>query len=487
MSSQNAIKQRFAPSLFYQDKFYRLSKRLSSRLEILESHAKAANTVPLDIYILRKLVGKYRYLTQNYGRLDVVSLMDRADSWFKEASQFIRLYASSADHCQAIFDFYAPRSSVQSGADRVFWHCVKAKARKQANSQFMFRLVQEAYLRKSQGWYPIFNTLTVDSRYMDIVFEKGSRIWRNHIRKIERAVRSEAFGSSRANPEEQVISYFAVVERGSATQRLHIHYLLWVKTLPLSWSDPNQRHSVSASGGEGTPILREIQQVKQFWSYGFSSPIAVRSGADDPYARIGWKWPVARDPQGNYSALKTSDIQAICYYVVKYITKDFNPDTNSGGKLWRVRQNRTHGLIQIRAILKVIKSKHLFQFLQRVRIPIQFLGRWIPSKLIKWQSMKILLSRMRRFHRLIYPMMLKSTPPLCAPSQITRKPRPIPKRANFMIAPRVMTSLEMDGFRILGVLVSKAELLFGWTTKKQLRVAGISRLYNVGKPLSPGR
>ena len=467
-------KTRFAPSLFYQDKHYRLARRLESRLAILKAHSKAANIVPSDLHICRRLVGKYRHLSTNYARLDVVILMDRADSWYKEASHFLRLYDNAAEHCQQVFGFYAPRRSTQSDTDRIFWHCVKAKARKQANSQFMFRLIQEAYLRKSQGWYPIFNTLTVDSRYMDIVFGKGSRVWRNHIRKIERAVRAEVFGSSRSNSQEEVLSYFAVVERGSSTQRLHIHYLMWVKALPRGWSDPNQRFS---PGSVATPSLREIQAVKQFWSYGFSSPIAVRSGADDAYAKAGWKWPVCRDEQGNYSAIKTSDIQAICYYVVKYITKDFNPNTTGGGKLWRTRQNRTHGLIQLRMILRQIQSKHLFQFLQRTRISIQFLGRWLPSKLVKWQAMKILLSRMTRRYRLIYPMMLKSISPLLPPSKITMKMRSIHKHQSSMIFPLAMTLKEMDGFRRLGMLVSKAELLFGWTSKKQLRVTGISRLY----------
>jgi len=94
-------------------------------------------------------------------------------------------------------------------------------------------------------WYVVFNTLTVNKEAYTKVFTKGSKVWQEYVRKCDKFFGVAANGSyskalkARAKGDE-FHNYFAVVEEGGKTGRLHIHVLHFFKTLPDSFSDPNR-------------------------------------------------------------------------------------------------------------------------------------------------------------------------------------------------------------------------------------------------------
>jgi len=445
---------------YFQDRTYQLFRRLENRLRVLYCHAEASGTDPSIFNHLQRLYDYYNSF--QFCRLDITDFMDHRRIMSAELTDLFKEYPDHQSHCEALFGFYAPHRSRKKGVDAIFWHLVAKQARKASNGQAMFRLVCEAFEKRHQGWYPIFNTLTVAPEHLDKVFEKGSRCWRNHIRKVKRAVQIEVYGSVReAQNQPEVLTYFACVERGSETGRLHIHCLMWLKALPAGWRDPNSRFSYTSTHPPA-PALREIQELKEYWNYGFSSPIAVRTSADDPYSKLGWRFPVARDELGNYSAIKTSDIRAICYYVVKYLVKDQDLDLSGGKKLWRLRQTRNHGLNQLKAILNKLTQTQILQLMRLNRIPIQMFDRWIPTRLIKRLMVKVMLSRMkpRRIHLLLMAIKPKAT--LLPPSRCITKMRPLRNQLSSLESIRPMSSKLTAGFKVIGRGVADVESRFNF-------------------------
>ena len=99
------------------------------------------------------------------------------------------------------------------------------------------RLRYEAYQRLKEGWYLIFNTLTVDASNFDLVFSKDSKAWTNYVRLVDRSIGIQIFGSWRNALQARRVgdefhSYYAVCEQGSTTGRLHIHVLHFCRRLP---------------------------------------------------------------------------------------------------------------------------------------------------------------------------------------------------------------------------------------------------------------
>ena len=488
IASKTQSKERFSPSLWYCDGNYRRWKQIQSRLDVLLFHQKLTGISSLEVWTMRLKLSKYqklidRYLahtpvttpgmfnkeTKSY-RLDNKVLIYRTLKYQRYFKDILKAYPNHQSHCESIYRMYIGKTSRMSKSDRVFWHKISANAKKTANTTYLFRMTQEAILGIENGWYPIFNTLTVNTQSIDHVFEKGSRAWIDHIRSIERQVRIKCFGSTRKNSHIEVLSYFAVVEQGSKNGRLHIHYLMWLKALPDGWSDPNQRFSASIQA----PVLREIQEAKQYWSYGFSSPIAVRMSSNDAYSKLGWRYPVSKDLAGNYSAIKATNIGALCNYLLKYLVKD--QSSSKGVKLWRVRQTRTHGLKQLKSILKQSKTKHLLIYLKQKAMPVKLGTLKIPTRLWKYQTMRELLKRMGILRKLIYPMMLRSPKRLKPPSRIMTMTGTDPRQQSFTSSPREENSSVMDAFKAFGSLVSQtAGIALGQSGA--ISVGGISRIY----------
>lgn len=236
-----------------------------------------------------------------------------------------------------------------------------AAARKARENDLRARLTDEVKLAHANGYFFVFNTLTITDSNMEKVFTKKSKIFTNYIRNITRSVGKNLNLDKRQSDKQHntLHRYFAVVEYGTMTGRRHIHILHLLKKLPYDSRDPN--------GTSGAPIKRQIESFRQFWQHGFSTPIAVRYSADDSFSRIGYRWPMEKTSKG-YQPLKKSSIMAVANYVSKYITKQQGTKSwklpNNNLTIWRTRMTRRFGMEWIIQRLQTISTKTLRRALQ---------------------------------------------------------------------------------------------------------------------------
>ena len=209
-----------------------------------------------------------------------------------------------------------------------------AGQQKRAN-QHRFLLMCEIAYRTKQNWFMVFNTLTVDRENHDVVFSKDSRAFYDYVRRFDNAVATATFGSVR-KAEGDYHTYFACVEEGGNTGRLHIHVLHLCRQLPMECDDPNK--------GLPFPRLRELKILSTLWPYGYSSPVMVRYSPRDAYGLAGYRWPI--DPKTG-GALTIGSPLRVASYISKYITKGFN-SCNRDKLLWRVRKTQRLGLNLLR-------------------------------------------------------------------------------------------------------------------------------------------
>lgn len=253
-------------------------------------------------------------------------------------------------------------------------------------AELMRRLAIEIEYRYSQGWYFVFNTLTVDNRHMSVVFPKDGKSgsgWREYIRYCDRFFGVGSFGSfdeaikcRKAGNDFHV--YFAVVEKGSLSGRLHIHVLHMIRDLPSKFSDPNL--------GRAIPNLREISFMKSFWNYGFSTPIAVRFCAQDAFGMKGWRWP-AVSKGGFVAPLVSRSFERLVGYIGKYISKDIDKER---GCIWRTRLSRRLGVNPIQSRIRQLPLKSKMEMLRAPNLLLDLGQSRVPKMLFKRLIMKSL-------------------------------------------------------------------------------------------------
>ncbi len=237
---------------------------------------------------------------------------------------------------------------------------LKSKGAMGRLAEHRWRMIEEIEHRCSSGWYVVFNTLTVDNTNYSEVFAKGSSAWRLYIAAIDRVVGQELYGNVRnsiaARKTNPFHSYFAVVERGGNTGRLHIHVIHCLRTIPESWKkDPNRVN--------GPPIRRQISPMKKFWRFGHSMPIACRFSDCDAFGALGWCWPVRREGDKVIPIASKPPI-AIARYMCKYILKSFSkPDDDEGELRWRTRISGGFGLTRMRETIADLDRLTLWKFL----------------------------------------------------------------------------------------------------------------------------
>ena len=212
-----------------------------------------------------------------------------------------------------------------------------------------WRLEEEMALAAAEGWYVVMDTLTFDRDSYEDFADGCTRRWKNYIQNWRYLVGVQYAGSRSAMrriPATDYLRYACCVEKGDRTGRIHMHCLLFLRVLPVSMQrDPNLGYSV--------PKYRELVGAKQLWPWGFSTPVAVRLGPQDAYARLGWRWPVDRKTG---KEVRYGSPGAVAGYLVKYLLKASNL---TGEYRWRFRMSR--GLGQGR-VMKFIRS-----------IPLRFL------------------------------------------------------------------------------------------------------------------
>jgi hypothetical protein len=250
-------------------------------------------------------------------------------------------------------------------------------------AELMNRLMLEVGQRYEEGWYFVFNTLTVDPwMYSKVFVEKGcegKNYWNEYIRSIDRWFGKAAQGSYRKAQVElrkgnDYHNYFAVVEKGAKSGRLHIHVLHAFKALPVECVDPNL--------GAVVPNRREITAFKSFWNCGHSSPIAVRFGALDAYSKRGWLWPVVISEASKvYEPVEYKGFKVIVNYVSKYMTKSM--EDKEVGCIWRTRVSRRLGKSTIKMVLSEMSLKSKLLILREKKMKLKHNNVMIPRILLR--------------------------------------------------------------------------------------------------------
>ena len=322
-------------------------------------------------------------------RLDILKLIDNI-----EVIYLFKRYPSIKAVRELLGKVLTPRNSRLKDA---IYARLAYQSRQTRAQSVRHRLAVETVSRCNSGWYLIFDTLTVDNSSYASVFSHHSYLLRDYLRTVQRAIARAGFGSFRTaqSSAKNYYSYFAVIESGSRTGRLHFHILHYCRFLPSDWLvDPNPR-----PGG----CRREIMAMKALWKYGLSSPIAVRYSSSDSYGKLGWHYPCKRvgdrivaDEQGNPAR--------VWRYCAKYLTKIYNSptllhkrSTIAGEWPWRVRLSRNLGMQlvdqllmsneRLLAALKGSLSTQLAAVRMTRNLPLP------PKTLLRQRAMKLLLRR----------------------------------------------------------------------------------------------
>jgi hypothetical protein len=235
----------------------------------------------------------------------------------KTVRQAFEAKGTTEEHMRRCFGRYLKPSS--SGMSDVEIELTKRMRQRQAEArtaEIRYRLETELVDCVKEGWFVIFQTLTVAPAYYSEVFKEGSKAWTRYIQRVERAIGQSIYGTQRAAEEarkkgKRFHKYFAVVERGTVGKRLHIHVVHMCQALPEGCKiDPNRNVNVP---------YRACVRNWHFWEYGHQMPIAVRFEAFDAFTRIGWRWPVIKDKSGNYKPREAKPAVALARYVSKYV------------------------------------------------------------------------------------------------------------------------------------------------------------------------
>ncbi len=288
------------------------------------------------------------------------------------------------EHMVKIFGTYArPRRDKDVDIlEQEMLRTLALTSKEQRVRELQTRILLEIIEKNYKGWFTVFNTLTVTNNHMIKVFEKDSRVFEKYILSINYAIKKEAELQDEKDYKKvsEYHSYFAVVEKGGETGRLHFHCLHFIKYCPRDCSDPNYGRSI--------PDHRIIAAFRTYWRWGFSAPIAVRYGAMDNFARAGWRWPVKR-VAARHIPIEFSNPLRMARYMAKYILKS-EKDIFS----WRTRM--THGL-GTKIIVQAVEKMTLKMLEQVMTIGIRehltVMGICLPMGLTRKIAIKSYLRR----------------------------------------------------------------------------------------------
>lgn len=204
-------------------------------------------------------------------------------------------------------------------ASNLYYQMMYDYQKKRSRREQSLLLTAELYQRHNEGWYTVFNTLTVSPECYTTIFPGGNLsdtvYFKRYIQSLKRlATRVTGL------PDNQCFRYWTCGEI-SPNGRLHFHQILMFKDIPDSWKvDPNNR----CNGGN----KREIDALKPYWKFGFSSPCAIRTGVNDVYSRLGWSLPC--NPKTGKIACMS--LERVVNYVTGYLTKNIG-----GNKQWKIQ------------------------------------------------------------------------------------------------------------------------------------------------------
>jgi len=250
--------------------------------------------------------------------------------------------------------------------------------RDQRAGQHNKALAYEIAYRAQQGWFIIFNTLTVAPGNYYAVFGKNSMAFRDYIRDIDRKLAQAAHGTVRnAQKQNDYHTYFAVVEEGAQNGRLHIHVVHLFSHLPAGSEDPNKALPI--------PTRRELNTFKSNWKYGFTSPIMVRFAPNDAWGTAGYRWPYDLKTD---KPLQIRSNQALAGYMAKYITKSYSSNKRST-TLWRVRKSHKLGRPLLAELLSTLTQNQLLAVASHPSLNVRLNNQKIPPAMLRQAALRL--------------------------------------------------------------------------------------------------
>jgi len=375
-------------------------------------------------------------LLRDIKQLDYISTI--CNSQYKHCFRLFKsLPSTTKEHCLLIFGHYIPKKSTFERQEQIMTNFVNRLSKKglatkkqkddliklkfdnQLRKTFLKRqrleclagrksdvkkrLTYEVIHRTTENWALVFNTLTVSEEYINDVFAAKSTHWTDYIRTVDRAVGISIHGSwrqalkARLNGDE-FHTYFAVVERGGKTGRLHIHVIHFMQKIPEGSYDPNR--------GAVQPYNRQIDVFRKFWKWGTSTPIAVRFGQSDHFGQLGWRWPVEK-VENRYLPIPIRSPMGMINYVSEYVSKSIESKQSKGLKTWRIRQSRMLGKHPLKHLVKLLPTEKLEQILIIPSLKRHNLfNRPVSDNLLKHLALKEILKRMTPKKFLNYNMEL---------------------------------------------------------------------------------
>lgn len=256
-------------------------------------------------------------------------------------------------------------------------------------SEMAARIELEISEKIKSNWYTIMNTLTVRADQMKNVFYEKNNTWKRYLRMITYDVARAEYGSVKrwrksGAKTTDIHTYCAVVERGDKAGRLHIHVVHCIKKMPGGSSDPNK--------GQNRAVKREINSFRKYWNSGFCTPVACRFHGNDPFARLGWCWPLEyRD--GAYWPIEPKPPVAVANYMADYLTKSYQDKEKIA---WRTKTSREYGKKILKTAINAMRTETLLNYMIKISEsdPLPRIGRRKMScQMLRRLSLKELLRR----------------------------------------------------------------------------------------------
>lgn len=357
------------------NKEYRLYRGILSRSQRIEWQIENNKELPEDIVLHAEVnIKLLKQLKERLTRLvsnNIITPVPDAqyNNSYLKIYRIFHNHGSTRDHLESIFgDNLKTITRETCQLREQFYYDLRLlnlNARQQEqNTLFTW----EMSYRLKQGYYPVFNTLTVTNEYIDKVFKKGSRCFSTYIKSINRLVGKHP--------------YFAVTEIGDRHGRLHIHVMHLLPRLPEGAADPNV--------GRSLPDRRELVCLKGKWKYGLSAPMIFRYSEDDPWGKLGYRWPLGEDGE----PIEAGSWIRGAGYMSKYISKSYA--TLKRPIKCRTKKSRGVGLTQLR---KAINQQPLSTLMTLVITPIKtdlkILNRRMPSQLVHKEAQRNLMQRLK--------------------------------------------------------------------------------------------
>lgn len=321
--------------------------------------------------------------------LEIEKLLARLDknSPIKQIRKTFTGWAPTKDYLVDTFGIDLAAKTEWPEPEKFLLEFMKDKANKGRREERKQIIALEIIEKNYQGWYGVFNSLTVAEHCVNDVFGRNAKAWPEYLRKVDNGLRKAAGLKHREFKRKDWHTFCAVIERGTTgTKRLHIHVLHMFRVLPKGARDPNH--------GRSLPKYRELSCMKVYWQYGWSTPEMLRINSSDAYARAGYVWPVEK-PKGasTYRRMRASSPEKAAGYMAKYVVKPGKEKL-----LWRTRATRNYGRVIIQEITERSNNRILEVLAVSKNASLMFSksGIKIPMRLLRIESLKEWVKRQKK-------------------------------------------------------------------------------------------